>query len=255
MKRLIIIMCGIVLSLLAWGGVHRYVDHSVLRDGKIIKIRVSETGVHCLPYDTLQAWGLQPEKVRILGYGGNMLSENFTLAKWDDVPSVAFYMHKGADGVFGRGDYLLFYAQGPVKWAYEDGRWYHTQNPYSNYGYYFLSDSAGEQRLITQSEELDGTNAYDVDWYVDYRVHERDSFNLIDLSGVSGGGREFYGETFQGNRKQLVVNFDTKDVLLDKTITCMVRVAAASQEGAKFEVAIADSRKSVVVKQLNVSDH
>ena len=35
----------------------------------------------------------------------------------------------------------------------------------------------------------------------------------------------------------------------------MVRVAAASQEGAKFEVAIADSRKSVVVKQLNVSDH
>ena len=255
MKRLIIIMCGIVLSLLAWGGVHRYVDHSVLRDGKIIKIRVSETGVHCLPYDTLQAWGLQPEKVRILGYGGNMLSENFTLAKWDDVPSVAFYMHKGADGVFGRGDYLLFYAQGPVKWAYEDGRWYHTQNPYSNFGYYFLSDSAGEQRLITQSEELDGTNAYDVDWYVDYRVHERDSFNLIDLSGVSGGGREFYGETFQGNRKQLVVNFDTKDVLLDKTITCMVRVAAASQEGAKFEVAIADSRKSVVVKQLNVSDH
>ena len=185
MKRLIIIICGIVLSLVAWGGVHSYVDHSVLREGKIIKICVSETGIHCLPYDTLKAWGLQPEKVRILGYGGSMLSENFTLAKWDDVPSVAFYMHKGADGVFGRGDYLLFYAQGPVKWAYEDGRWYHTQNPYSNFGYYFLSDSAGEQRLITQAEELDVTNAYDVDWYIDYRVHERDSFNLIDLSGVS----------------------------------------------------------------------
>ena len=255
MKRLIIIICGIVLSLVAWGGVHSYVDHSVLREGKIIKICVSETGIHCLPYDTLKAWGLQPEKVRILGYGGSMLSENFTLAKWDDVPSVAFYMHKGADGVFGRGDYLLFYAQGPVKWAYEDGRWYHTQNPYSNFGYYFLSDSAGEQRLITQAEELDATNAYDVDWYIDYRVHERDSFNLIDLSGVSGGGREFYGESFQGNRKQLVVKFDTEDVLLDRSMTCLVRVAAISQEGAKFEASIADSRKSVVVKQLNVSDH
>ena len=255
MKRLIIIICGIVLSLVAWGGVHSYVDHSVLREGKIIKICVSETGIHCLPYDTLKAWGLQPEKVRILGYGGSMLSENFTLAKWDDVPSVAFYMHKGADGVFGRGDYLLFYAQGPVKWAYEDGRWYHTQNPYSNCGYYFLSDSAGEQRLITQAEELDATNAYDVDWYIDYRVHERDSFNLIDLSGVSGGGREFYGESFQGNRKQLVVKFDTEDVLLDRSMTCLIRVAAISQEGAKFEASIADSRKSVVVKQLNVSDH
>ena len=255
MKRLIIIICGIVLSLVAWGGVHSYVDHSVLREGKIIKICVSETGIHCLPYDTLKAWGLQPEKVRILGYGGSMLSENFTLAKWDDVPSVAFYMHKGADGVFGRGDYLLFYAQGPVKWAYEDGRWYHTQNPYSNFGYYFLSDSAGEQRLITQAEELDATNAYDVDWYIDYRVHERDSFNLIDLSGVSGGGREFYGESFQGNRKQLVVKFDTEDVLLDRSMTCLVRVAAISQEGAKFEASIADSRKSVVIKQMNVSDH
>ena len=254
MKRLVVIMCVTLLALSMWAGRHSYVDHSVLRDGKIIKIRVEETGIHCLPYDTLLAWGLQPDKVRVLGYGGNMLSENFTQAKWDDLPSVALYMHKGTDGVFGRGDYVLFYAQGPVKWEYKGGRWRHTQNPYSKYGYYFLSDNAGEQRLIDQAEELDGTNAYDVDWYVDYRVHEKDLVNLIDISGKSGGGREFYGEAFQGENKQLSVAFDTRNVLLDKVMTCYVDLAGVASEKSRFVVTLAGERATVSIAAIKSSD-
>ena len=96
MRRLIVIVCGILLSVVGWAGIHRYANQSVLREGNIVKVRVSETGVHCIPFDTLKAWGLHPADVRVLGYGGQMLSENFTLAKWDDVPSVAFYMEKGS---------------------------------------------------------------------------------------------------------------------------------------------------------------
>ena len=77
MKRLVLILSMIGLCLPIWAGIHSYAENSVLREGKIIKIRVSETGVHCIPYDTLKSWGLQPEQVRVLGYGGNMLSENF----------------------------------------------------------------------------------------------------------------------------------------------------------------------------------
>ena len=93
MKRWIGIVCMLLLPMMLWAALHSYVDHSVLREGRFVKIRVSETGVHCLPYDSLQAWGLDPSRVRILGYGGNMLSENFTLPKHDDLPSIPYYMH------------------------------------------------------------------------------------------------------------------------------------------------------------------
>ena len=76
-------------------------------------------------------------------------------------------------------------------------------HPYSLYGYYFISDTAGEQRLIPQASALDGNNAYHVDWNMEYMVHEKDSINLIDRSGVSGGGREFYGEKLTENEKNL----------------------------------------------------
>ena len=136
MKRLIGILCIWCAAVFAYAGVHTYTKESALSKGTIIKIRVSETGVHKLPYDSLIAWGLNANNVSVLGYGGGLLSENFSLTKWDDLPAVPFYMHKGSDNVFNSGDYILFYAQGPVKWDCDkNGQWRHTQNPYSHYGY------------------------------------------------------------------------------------------------------------------------
>ena len=153
-KRLLFICAAVLLPLLSWAGLHSYAERSVLSEGRIIKIQVAETGIYAITYDQLKDWGLQPEQVRLLGYGGNMLNENFTLSKWDDLPSVAFYMHKGADNKFSSGDYILFYGRGSIGWEYSSKRWRHTRNPYSDYGYYFLSDSAGEQRLITTADAL-----------------------------------------------------------------------------------------------------
>ena len=250
MKRLLIILCGVVLSLQMWGGRHEYADHSVLRSGHIAKIRVSETGIYCLPYDTLKVWGFEPTEIRILGYGGNMLSENFTLPKWDDLPSVAFYMHKGSDGIFGKGDYILFYAQGPIEWQYKGGRWHHVQNPYSQYGYYFISDDVGEQRLMEVSEPLSEDNTYDVDWYIDYFLHEQDLINLIDRSGVSGGGREFYGEQLSSNQKALDVSFATTNVLTNYSIICYADVAATAQTPSIFKVSLANNHAKTSIAAL-----
>ena len=247
-------MCAIVLPCMAWAGVHTYAEKSVLSEGRIVKIRVSETGIYMVTYDELKEWGLQPERVRVLGYGGNVLSENFTLAKWDDVPAVAFYMHKGVDGVFNSGDYILFYGRGSIGWEYAGNRWRHTRNPYSNYGYYFLSDSAGEQRLMTQAGELDAAGAYDVDWFTHYLLHEQEEVNLIDRTGVSGGGREFYGESLQAGKTSLSVTFDTYNVCADKAMVCYAAVAAASPEISRFDLQLAGQRATCAVKATKVSD-
>lgn len=254
MKRLICIAFTILLSAFVWAGRHTYADKSVLSEGKIVKISVSETGIYAISYDELKEWGLQPEKVRVLGYGGNMLTENFMLPKWDDLPSVAFYMHTGNDKVFNRGDYILFYARGPIGWEYAGGRWSHTRNPYSNYGYYFLSDTAGEQRLLLTGEDLDDTHAYEVDRCTQYFLHEQEKINLLDKSGVSGGGREFYGESLQASNNTLTINFDTQNVRTDIAMTCFADVAASSKESSKFILQIADSKVTTTIPSISKSD-
>lgn len=241
MKRLTLIICTILLCQTTWAGIHSYANQSVLNTGTIIKIQVSETGVHCLAYDSLKAWGLQPEQVSILGYGGTVLSEDFTQSHWDDLPSVPFYMHTGADNTFNSGDYILFYAQGTTQWyCGADGIWRHTQNPYSHYGYYFISDQASLQKQIkTSNILLDTIGIKDVDWYTAYSVHEKDSINLLDTDGISGGGREFYGEVLNLKNRTLSISFPMQHVRTDLLTRCHIDIAAHATENTPVQISYA----------------
>lgn len=46
-------------------------------------------------------------------------------------------------------DFFLFYGCGVIKWDYDKstGSFIHTNNPYSNYGYYFLTDATGTKEM------------------------------------------------------------------------------------------------------------
>ena len=136
MKRLTCILCMMHIMCNVCAGIHTYTTESALKSGNVIKLRVSETGVYMIPYDSLKAWGLHAENVCVLGYGGAMLSENFLNKRYDDLPPVSIYMHKGSDNIFNSGDYILFYAQGAIQWKIDKNRhWRHIRNPYSDYGY------------------------------------------------------------------------------------------------------------------------
>ena len=167
---------------------HSYASHSVLASGKWVKISVTQTGMHYLTYDELQQAGLNPQNLRIYGYGGARLPQSFIYSPIDDLCPVPFMMVTGSDGVFGSGDYVVFYAQGLEKWDYNGSRFVHVNHPYSTKGYYFLSDDAGSQQLITTMGPPAGTPAYTATTYTALQLHEVDSINLIDRTGKEGGG-------------------------------------------------------------------
>lgn len=247
MKRLTWLICGLILVHSAWAGLHTYTTESVLKSGNIIKIRVNETGIYMIPYDSIAAWGLQPNNVCLLGYGGAMLSENFMHERYDDLPPVSFYMHTGADKQFNRGDYILFYAQGPIKWTLDKNNyWRHTQNPYSHYGYYFVTDKQHLQRKITLSEtQYNPNNVEDVDWYIAHYVYEKDLVNLIDVTGTNGGGREFYGETMNLKNKSLTISYPTQHVRSDINARCNIHMAAYSGSSpTPIQISYAGSRQT-----------
>jgi len=251
MKRTLFI--GLFMSLLSLHVLaHTYVSSSVLASGNIVKIQVPQTGIYCLTYEQLEAWGINPGKVRVMGYGGNLINQDFRQTRDDDVPSIPFYMEKGTDGVFSAGDYILFYAQGPVGWQWNGSTFKRTRNHYANYGCYFLSDNAGEQRLMAMTDTLQAGTCFDAYTYTALQLHELDQVNLIDVTGTSGGGREWYGESLAMG-ESISLPFDFDDVVTTQQMRCRVAAAASAGESTRLKVQVADTSKACTFS--SKSDH
>jgi len=241
MRRTTFIVCMLCLTSLTIQA-HTYVESSVLASGNIVKIQVPQTGIYCMSYEQIEALGINPANVRLLGYGGNLINQDFRQSRYDDVPSIPFYMNKGVDGVFGAGDYILFYAQGPIGWQWNGSTWKRTRNYYANYGCYFLSDNAGKQRILAMTDTLEADSPYEVHSYTSLQLHEVEQINLIDVSGLAGGGREWYGESI-GQNNSITIPFTFDDVITSGQMRCRVTAAASATETTRLKVQTADTSK------------
>lgn len=167
------------------------VVNSLLEKGRWVKIRVADNGIHMLTHGQLKKMGFSdPSKVRLYGYGGHMLSEADTKSWIDDLCEVPLW--RGTDRV-------LFYAFGSVKWTLEsDGTFSHTRNPYSDYGYYFLTaDGEGEPMAFPCSDALTASSSKILTTPA-YSLHEVD-----DYAWFHGGRQlvESYDYDTEGNAK------------------------------------------------------
>lgn len=225
---------------------HSYANTSVLSQGRFIKIKISESGVYKLRYEDLSSMGVDPVNVRIFGYGGGMLAQDFTLPKIDDLPEQAIYMEKGADGVFNAGDYVLFYAQGVNSWAYDkaNAMFMHNLNTYSQHGYYFVTSDAGtgkkiSDKIVTQPPAA--ATIVSVDEFVDYRVYEKDIVSIIN------SGREFYDNVFE-NATVLNMSFSFPNAILTNSAKVRLDVAATSSATTSFNLTLnASQTKNLAV--------
>ncbi|MCQ2348543.1 MAG: type IX secretion system sortase PorU [Paludibacteraceae bacterium] len=254
MKNRIIIV--LLLSLLSTHlPAHTYVPSSVLGSGRFVKIQVSSSGLYGISYEQLKSWGLNPQTIRVLGYGGNLIPQNFTLPRTDDVPSIPFYMHTGSDGIFNAGDYILFYANGPVGWEWSGSSFTRTRNCYADYGCYFLSDNAGEQLLMTESEPITDEAPYSVYDYTALQLHEIEQCNLLDIQhGKEGGGREWYGEVLTPTDNKLTVPFTFQDVDTERPLFCRVDAAANSGVNTTMQVELEGVTRSCIFNGIDVGD-
>lgn len=176
----------------------RYTPNSVLSQGSWYKIKIPTTGVYKLTYDDLLKMGLKnPQNVQVYGYGGWELDENFTKPYIDDLPQVTVWMSSQSPSTFKKGDYILFYARGDIKWQY-DGElkeFVQTQNPYSFDNYYFVTESENGPLLMEKQKSLTGSSEQ-MSTFNDYFLHELEEVN------VAMTGKIFYGESFTDRRNR-----------------------------------------------------
>ena len=171
----------------------RYAAHSVLRSGTWAKIRIPESGFYQLTDAFVKKAGFSdPSKVKLYGYGGALQPEQLTgdyLIETDDLKEVPTCVIDGR---------RLFYGVGPVNWESSIAT-RRIRNPYSDYGYYFLTDeepnpSEGEDSLNTQ-----GTPLYvsQEDFVAAYYPTANDYHDLYEVDDYAWyhGGRNLFDKT------------------------------------------------------------
>lgn len=170
-----------------------WADHSVLASGSWFRIAVEESGIHKITYQQLETLGIpNPATVRVYGSGARQLPERFSEGSMDDLQPVPLHMEKGGDGLFGPGDYILFYSRGPVDWGYnpDEEVFIHRLHRFSWKGYYFLTSGTGEADAPAPVELSSAAVTQTVTHY-DFRDHaEEETYNLIK------SGKEWYGDNF-----------------------------------------------------------
>ncbi len=204
---------------------HNFAANSNMATGKWVKIRVSESGVYKITNAELTQMGFtDPAKVRLHGYGGFLLPESFKQPKNDDLPEIPLWREK---------DYVLFYANGVVRWDANSGatRFTHTNNCYSSYGYYFLEEGEQTPLAFPVEQSLTSDNASTVTSFDDYALYEKDAFDW------TSSGRELYDSYDYSSGNQKSYSF-TLPGITSETAYCTVAFAAKSSSYTSVSVQI-----------------
>ena len=195
--------------------VGRYSDHSVLREGTWVKIRIPESGIYQLTDALVKKAGFKDiSKVKVYGYGGALQPEALTddyLMETDDLKEVPTCMV---------GNKRLFYAVGSVTWATKDTL-VRTRNPYSDYGYYFLTENDDDPKTVDNEaftaacypSNNDYHSLYEVDDYAWYHGGR----HLFDKTLFTIGTPQNYTLAANGTTGRLAVAL-TADASFEATV-------------------------------------
>ncbi len=246
-KSVILLFYGIFFFLYPLSG-SPWVQHSVLANGYWVKLKVEKTGIYKISYEELEKMGLpDPSHPHIYGNGGGMLPESNSVPHPDDLTEIPVWFHKGPDGTFDQGDYLLFYATGPVQWKYSsvDSVFYHINPLYDKAAYYFITSSAAPLNEIPLVPFLDETPTDISSSFDDYLFHDVDRENLIK------SGREWYEPL--PTLSPVTFPFEFPHRITSATIRMRIRVVARSSKSSSFSVKAGDhSLPSIFVGPVNI---
>jgi hypothetical protein len=204
--------------------VKSYAENSVLQSGDWYSFKVSKSGVYQITYNELKDLGLKnPELVKIYGNGGSMLPEKNTGTETDDIKEIPVLMVTGSDGIFNAGDYILFYAQGPVVWNWDasKGIFNYTQHAFTDEINYFITSGTSGKK-ITVADIPSGTPNQQVTTYDHYDFVENNLFSLIK------SGREFYGDRFNV-QTSYDFSFDLSNLVSGESVNIQSEVLSRSE--------------------------
>lgn len=218
----------------AGAGESPYADHSVLASGKWAKISVKESGIHVITPEVIKKAGFSDiNKVRIFGnqwQGGNLQPEQLTanyLIAHDDLEEIPFCRYNGK---------LYFQAFGPVH--YESDITARVRNPYSDYGYYFITDKDFDHDAMcyTDTTEYKRENLSFITPEQYHYLYEKDEYAWYS------GGRNLVENTLIENGKSQSYSFKLTDYFTaSDDLKFKVRAVVTGDARSVYQVLLNDS--------------
>ncbi len=161
------------------------------------KLKIPQHGIYKITYNDLLALGINPgnidpRHIRLHGNGGGILPEGNSIERHDDIREMAIRVVGESDGRFDPEDYILFYAEGPDSWVYNETerRFNYLKNPYSDQAYCFLVVGTRPGLRIERFPIPEIPVSVILTQFTDRLHYEK------DLVHLTKSGRQWFGEPF-----------------------------------------------------------
>ncbi len=227
-----------LIFLLVCSSLWAQTENSVLSDGKIYKIGVSETGVFRLDNAFLQSLGINPttidpRQIQLFGHGGGTLPRANAASRPEDLQELSIQVVGEGDGNFDTEDYVIFYGEGPEDFTFDsiDGNFDIKMNAFDEINYYFLKIGADDGARLVMQESPDAAEYISMR-YNDVQHYEVDQYNLLHFANdanLQGSGQNWVGDFFKTERsKDFTQFFDFRGIDLSTPVAVEMQFAARS---------------------------
>lgn len=190
----------------------QFTYNSQLSTGKWVKVSVPSDGIYQLTATQLAEMGFNDlQHVQVYGQGGHVIGEILDGSTIDDLKPAPMMVV---------GDKVIFYAQGPVARKMMDNTnlhpyYTHKVNGYSNYGYYFITETDSPVAVAQQSPTTPGST-----WVTSsYNLFSHES----ELSSPGSTGKQLLGESLLPDG--VTIDYDLPQ-LCDSTLVVHLGAAA-----------------------------
>lgn len=246
------------------GGSRGFKNSSVLAQGVYCKLSLKTDGIYKVTFEFLKENGIlaasiSSNLINVYGNHNGMLPEKNGEDRVDDLEKNAVKMVDGGDGIFGDGDYFLFYGQSPDKWEYKaiSSRFIFHKHLYSKDSYFFVNvnDNSGAKR-ITDLNSSSSTVTNTVSSFDDYQAKEDEKINIMSLSSKGGSGKLWVGDVFEANLfANYNFNFPNIDVTSNATVYSSVLALTNYPTSSSFSMSSNGSSTTINLPGIPLGTH
>ena len=217
-----------------------YKNNSVLSSGNWVKLSISRNGAYKIDYASMQKissefgvgiGSIDPRNIAVFGQKGGLLPNKNIDYSSDDLEEIPIEVIGENDGKFDSGDYVIFYADGPEQYKYNNGSKLisRKKNIYTDYTYVFITIKSTTGLRISNKDIVIKTPVYTTSKYNSFAFHEKDEVNF-DQSG-----QQWFGERFEVSpNKAFDFKFPSRNT--DKPFTVKTRIGSKPESSATLKV-------------------
>lgn len=219
-----------------------FAAYSKLSAGHWVKVSVEDEGMYEITASELAAMGFSdPSKVRVFGYGGNILPESLEDVTVDDIAQVPAIYAAGK---------VCFYAMGVLKcdpyFSSTHNFLRYTTNTYSSHAYYFLTDDAAYEAMLPVEASQPATTSMSVSTSFNALHHE------LDLTTPSSSGKNLLGESF-GSDYSLHIPVRLPGLAPGGKVAVYTTIGVHSTERTTMEASLGEQMLTFAVNSNRVS--